>query len=369
MSTILIDATYAVDPHPTGVSVYSRGLIQALSQLPTNHKLIAGYRLSRWRRRKEFIRFDDAGKAGLTPVTTRFFQNPWTFWLRWQAGLFHSLAQRPAPFRFAREVTTILDVFPLSGRGYCSPGFARKFSALLVEASERAGRIITPSQYTADELVRHTNADPGNIRVIPLGVTAAPPAPPGFDAAAERGRWAGSGNELVLVVGVIQTRKNTLGALKALERLPENYKMALVGGDGYGCEPVHDYIRKNNLGERVIVPGYVDPPTMDRLYRSASVLFFPSLEEGFGLPVLEAMAHGLPAVVSHTSCLPEVGGEAALYTDPLDPADMAEKVRMATENLQLRNQMIQKGIKRASEFTWQRVAEATLAVYNELLAL
>jgi glycosyltransferase involved in cell wall biosynthesis len=92
------------------------------------------------------------------------------------------------------------------------------------------------------------------------------------------------------------------------------------------------------------------------------------LEEGFGLPVLEAMANGLPVVASQTASLPEVGGDAALYVDPHDPRDIAEKVRRAVEDAELREKMIQQGLARAQEFSWQRVAEATLQVYNEALA-
>jgi alpha-1,3-rhamnosyl/mannosyltransferase len=99
------------------------------------------------------------------------------------------------------------------------------------------------------------------------------------------------------------------------------------------------------------------------------VLLFPSLEEGFGLPVLEAMANGLPVVASRTASLPEVGGEAALYVDPHDPQDIAEKARRAVEDSELRWKMIQQGLERAREFSWRRVAEATLEVYDEALSL
>jgi alpha-1,3-rhamnosyl/mannosyltransferase len=95
----------------------------------------------------------------------------------------------------------------------------------------------------------------------------------------------------------------------------------------------------------------------------------PSFEEGFGLPVLEAMAHGLPVVASSAASLREVGGDAGLYVDPHDPRDMAEKVRRAAEDRGLREQMITRGLSRASEFSWQRTAEMTLAAYEEVLAI
>lgn len=366
MSTVAIDGTYVVDPRPTGVSVYSRRLIESLAGIETPHRFLIGYRVSRWRRHTNFIRFENCANGWRPPFSTVLFQDPWTFWLPWQADLFHSLAQRPAPFRFRNEVVTVFDLFPLVGRGYSAPSFQRKFTRLLIEAAGRAARVITPSQYTADELVRHTGTARDKICVIPLGVDM-PNPDRFFPAPGERERWAGKGNELILMVGVVQTRKNTLGALHALERLPQRYHMALVGGDGYGSEPVHEYIQKSGLGSRLRVVGYASREVVESLYRAASVLLFPSFEEGFGLPVLEAMARGLPVIASGTSSLPEVGGEAVVYVNPRDEGEMAAQVIRACEDHDLRKQMIQKGLERVKEFSWGRMAKATLSVYNQVL--
>ncbi|MGH9407046.1 MAG: glycosyltransferase family 4 protein [Terriglobia bacterium] len=366
MSTIAIDATYAVDPRPTGVSVYSRRLIESLAELESSHRFLVGYRASRWRRRHDLPQFNHRFGGMRARFSACLFQNPWTFWLPWRAELFHSVAQRPAPFRFRKEVVTILDVFPLTGRDYSTPDFRRKFSALLIEAAARADRIITPSQYTADELVRHAAADKEKIRVIPLGVDPVPEAALRNGASTREPRQE-DGTDLILEVGVVQTRKNTLGAIQAFERLPARYRMAIVGGDGYGSEAVHDYIRRAGLADRVKVMGYVPAEEVRRLYRTARVLLFPSLEEGFGLPVLEAMAHGLPVVTSATSSLPEVGGDAVLYCDPRDERDVAEKTLQAAEDQKLRQEMIEKGLARAREFTWRRTAQQTLRVYDEAL--
>ena len=118
-----------------------------------------------------------------------------------------------------------------------------------------------------------------------------------------------------------------------------------------------------------MVLGYVTKEHLSVLYQAASVLLFPSWEEGFGIPVLEAMAHGLPVVAAETSSLPEVGGEAALYVDPHDPAAMAAQVRQAVEDSGLRAQIIDKGLAQARRLSWRRTAEATLALYDEALAL
>jgi len=151
--------------------------------------------------------------------------------------------------------------------------------------------------------------------------------------------------------------------------LPPRYRLVIAGGDGHGSEAIHNFIRTEGLGSRVVLLGYAPAEQLPVLYEAASVFLFPSFEEGFGLPVLEAMAHGLPVVASETSSLPEVGGDAALYVDPHDPRDMAEKIIKAVEDKGQRETMMERGLARAGIFTWRRTAQANLQVYNEVLAL
>src|SRR5271166_603363 len=144
MSTIALDATYAVDAHPSGVAMYSRRLIESLLDLDTPHRFLVCYRLSRFKRRRLFMR-----PRAPANFSVRWFQEGLTFWLPWEAELFHSLAQRPPAFRFRHEVVSIIDLFPITGRDYSTPDFQRRFSTLLLEAAERATLVITPSQFTA----------------------------------------------------------------------------------------------------------------------------------------------------------------------------------------------------------------------------
>jgi len=288
-----------------------------------------------------------------------------TFWLPWQADLFHSLAQRPPAFRFRKEIVTVLDIFPITGRNYSTPDFQKRFSALLREAVMRAARIITLSLYTADQLAQHCGVGPERVRVIPAGVDLPQATLGPEERQRERGELVGPGNEMVLAVGAIQTRKNTLNAVRAVASLPSRYKLLLAGGNGYGSEAVHDFIRSENLKSRVKVLGYVAAERLPILYQAANLFLFPSLEEGFGLPVLEAMAYGVPVAVSGTSSLPEVAGDAALYVDPHNPGDIAEKIRRGVEDVELRASLIRRGLARARQFTWERAARETLKVYDE----
>ena len=358
MPTIGLDATYIVDAHPTGTATYCRSLVRSLAGLGAPHRFLVCYRLSRFKNRHQFR----APFEGIN--TTNFsvlpYQRPFTFWLPWQVDVFHNLGQRPPAFRFKREVVTVHDVFPITGGGYSTPDFQRKFSALLRKAVERASRIITLSEYTASQVVLHCGVERSRIRVVPGGVW--PAAPPATDEESRRERAT------LLMVGVIDNRKNVVNALRALQLLPPRYRLVLAGGNGFGSEAVHDFIVSQGLEERVKVLGYVASEALAVLYGSASALLFPSLEEGFGFPVLEAMARGLPVVTSNASSLPEVGGDAALYVDPRDPHSIAREAARAVEDPDLRREMIRKGLLRTREFTWERTARETLRVYQELLA-
>jgi glycosyltransferase involved in cell wall biosynthesis len=369
MATIGLDATYTVDPQPSGIAVYSRRLIESLAELDAPHRFLLCYRLSRFSRRRDFLRPARPPESRGGGFSVRFFQEGLTFWLPRQAEVFHSLAQRPPAFHFKKEIVTIHDIFPITGAGYSAPEFRRKFSKLLRQAVVRADRLIAPSMYTAGQLMRHLEVAREKIEVIPEGVDL----PVGDLTPEERGRarerLTGQGSEMLLSVGVLQTRKNTLQTLRALETLPGRYRLVLAGGDGYGCEAIHDYIRRQGLSSRVRVLGYVPAGELRTLYQAASALVFPSREEGFGLPVLEAMANGLPVVASPTSALPEAGGDAALYADPDDPHDIAEKVTRAVEDTPFRQTTIERGRARAREFSWRRTAQATLRVYEQVLAL
>jgi O-antigen biosynthesis alpha-1,2-mannosyltransferase len=367
MATIALDATYSIQPEPSGIAVYSRRLIESLAALPTRHRFLLCYRLSRFSQRRKFL--SPSSNAGGPSFETRYYQEPLTFWLPRQAQVFHSLAQRPPGFRFRREIVTVFDVFPLTGVDYATEEYRSRFSALLRQAVSRATLVLAASSATREQLVAHAGVAREKIRDIPLGVDLPASRLDPEERSRERERLVGRGNIMLLSVGVIQTRKNTLNMLRALELLPANYRLVLAGGNGYGSDAVHDYIRRQGLSERVAVLGYVPAARLPALYHAANVFLFPSLEEGFGLPVLEAMAHGTPVVTSNTSSMPEVGGDAALYVDPQIPEDIAEKARQAAEDDQVRARLIARGLERAREFSWQRTAEATLKAYGDALAM
>ncbi len=369
MATIALDATYTIDSNPTGVGMFSLRLIEALLALRTGHRFLLCYRLSRFKHRRRILRPAMLSEPPGSPFESRWMQESLTFWLPRSVDLFHSLTPRTPPFRFRRELVTVHDVFVITGRDYSTPDFQRRFSALLLEAAERATLVIAPSTYTSSELLKHSNIQKEKIRIIPFGVQIPTALISAEERKFERERLVGQGNVMVLSIGVIQTRKNPINMLRALQDLPERYHLVLAGGDGYGAEAAHAFIRRERLGSRVSVLGYVSPDVIATLYQAADVFLFCSFEEGFGLPVLDAMSYSLPVVAARTSSLPEVGGDAALYVDPLNPREIAQTVREAVEDANLRQRLIARGLQRAREFSWHRTAESVLHVYEEALQM
>jgi len=348
---LTLDATYALDPQPTGVARYSQRLIAALAAANESGLNQPSLRITLAARPRRFARLLREYHA---PFRRVMLQEPLNLLLPRSTDVFHGLNQRLPAYRFRRAVTTVHDVFSLSSNRYSSPDFRRKFGEVIRDAVRRSDAIITVSAYTRDELCRVTGADPARITVVHHGID--PPAPVEHTAAAP----------YFLTVGVVQTRKNTLAAVRAIERLPAAIPLVVAGGDGYGAEATHDYARRQGLADRVRFVGHCDEATLNRLYAGASALIFPSYEEGFGFPVLEAMARGLPVIAAHASSIPEIAGDAALLFDPDDDAGMAAACARILDDPAFAQDLSVRGQRQASGFTWERAAKETLAVYKRL---
>ena len=172
----------------------------------------------------------------------------------------------------------------------------------------------------------------------------------------------------VLSVGTLQPRKNHLTLIKAFELAlgDSEYNLVLAGGKGWSYEEVYDLVESRGLQNRVLFPGFVAEEDLSALYSSANIMTFPSLYEGFGLPVLEAMACGLPVIASSVSSLPEVTRNAALLVDPGNVDDMADAMLKLVKNVDLRKRLRNKGFKRVEQFSWSSSAKTLLGVYRDL---
>ena len=227
-------------------------------------------------------------------------------------------------------------------------------------AAMRCPVLITPSEATRNDLVELYHVAPNRVRVVPLGGGERQ-----HREVAPAGRLAELGLEgdFVLQVGRIEARKNQAAALAAMERL-DGITLAVAGP-----ERDRDLAARLRSSTRCRVLGRVDAPTLELLYRHAKAVVVPSLYEGFGLPVLEAMARGQVVVAARTSSLPEVGGEAVLYVeDPNDPAALGAALETALGDQKMRARIKRAAPKRAAEFTWDRTAAGVAEVVRELVA-
>ena len=175
---------------------------------------------------------------------------------------------------------------------------------------------------------------------------------------------------VVLFVGALQIRKNVARLVEAFERLgATGWRLVLAGSaQAYGAEGILRRIDSSECRDRIEVTGYLSKDRLVELYRSAKIFAFPSLDEGFGMPVLEAMAHGVPVVTSNRSALPEVAGNAALLVDPYDVASIEDGLERLMSNPDLRSRLAGRGLERVKSLTWEQTVRETHAVYESLLS-
>jgi glycosyltransferase involved in cell wall biosynthesis len=349
-----LDASYSLGREPSGVAVYGSRIIRALAQTAPDDRFLLCYRANRFFR------------ALLSPLpasncSRRLMEEFAPFLPPRNATLFHGLNQRLPRATFRRAVTTFHDLFVMSG-DYSTPEFRRRFSDLARDAASRSDHIIAVSRFTAGQVAEHLNYPADRISVVHHGVDAIPEISP--QAGEDFRRRLELEAPFLLHVGAIQKRKNILRLVEAFEALPEGCLLVLAGSAGYGAQEILDRIEKSPARRRIRVPGYLTRDQLNHLYRTARVLAFPSLEEGFGLPVAEAMSAGLPVVTSNGSALSEVAGNAALLVDPMDVDGLRGALQSALEDAAVRERLVAAGYCRAAEFTWQRAAQQTLAVYR-----
>jgi glycosyltransferase involved in cell wall biosynthesis len=221
----------------------------------------------------------------------------------------------------------------------------------------RCPLLIAISESTKADLVSAYGVRPERVRVVPLGAT-----PPSAPAPASRLHELGLNGNFVLQVGRIEARKNQAAALAAVERL-DGVTLAIAGPE---TDP--GLAAKLRESRRARVLGRVDQPTLELLYKRAGAVIVPSLYEGFGLPVLEAMARGKVVVAAKTSSLPEVGGDAALYFHAAsDPGQLANVLDVALNDEKLRTSLAKAARARAKIFTWERTAAGVVEVIREIL--
>ena len=339
-----LDATYSVGAALSGVGVYSREILRALAELCPRDRFLHCYRPHRlwWG-----IRETRPRNACIAPL--------FDSWAPFRCDLFHGLNQRLPKHRFRRSVCTFHDLFVMTSE-YSTPDFRSRFTKQAREAAERADLIICVSEFTARQVESLLHVERSRLRVVHHGTRFVE-----TPVSVERQPW-------ILHVGAVQARKNLTRLIEAFETAaPAPWRLVLAGGEGFGAAQVRARASASPARDRIQFTGWVDDRSLTELYARSSLLAFPSLDEGFGIPVLEAMAWGLPVVASNRSSLPEVCGDAALLVDPTDTEALSAAIRSIIENPALAAGMAARGRERARQRPWGAAASETLRVYMELL--
>jgi glycosyltransferase involved in cell wall biosynthesis len=340
--TIALDATYSTGEQLSGVGLYSHEILFGTAAAHSGTRFHFCYRPHRYLR---------ARRVELPPnARRRLILEPF---MPRGGDLFHGLNQRLPRMRLRRTVATFHDLFVMSGE-YSTAEFRARFTEQARDAAERADIIIAVSEFTRGQVISLLGVEPSRVRVVHHGTRRLE-----FPTAERQ--------NVILNVGAIQTRKNIARLVEAFEAVDPAWCLVLAGSAGYGSEEILARVDASPARSRIAVTGYISPQELAAWYAKASIFAFPSLDEGFGMPVLEAMAAGVPVVTSNRSALPEVAGDAALLVDPESVEELVEALRDLTQGEELRKSVARRGTDRARQFTWEKAVAETWEVYRELL--
>jgi glycosyltransferase involved in cell wall biosynthesis len=374
---VALNLVFLVPGETGGMEVYARELLPRLAALDGVEPVAIVNRVAAAERDAPW---NDAVRSLVAPVDARD-RRQWVWGeqrhvprLARAAGadLVHSLAST-GPARWAGgppRVTTVHDLHyaVVPGAHFGLRGLGMR---LLVPAAVRAARrVIADSQATKDDVVRVIGTPAERIDVVHLATT-----PPSLGALATpeaelRERLGLGARPLLLSLAAKRPHKNVEGLIDALAQIPAERRPLLVVP---GYETEHEPVLRARAGAAgvggdVRFPGWLDPADVEGLWRACAAHVFPSFYEGFGLPVLEAMARGVPGACSDRASLPEVAGDAALLFDPGDPAAIRGAIERLLGDAALRERLRAAGLERAAQFTWERTARATADSYDRALS-
>lgn len=286
--------------------------------------------------------------------------------------LFHATDFTLPPVRSGTR--TILTVHDLSFVRVpdAAPSRLRRYLNQVVPRSvQRADLVLADSVATRDDLIALYNAPADKVEVLYSGVDPRYQPindPASYDRISKRYKLPS--RPYLLTVGTVQPRKNyprIVYALQQLERLNLNLDLVIVGQPGWLQDELYEAISRSGRMDRVHITGFVEDMDLPVLYSHALCLVFPSLYEGFGFPVLEAMASGVPVITSNVSSLPEVAGQAAILVDPYETDQIADAIQRVVTDDSLRASMIEQGFQQVAGFTWEHAARSLSRIYDRLL--
>jgi glycosyltransferase involved in cell wall biosynthesis len=287
--------------------------------------------------------------------------------LRRPPDLLHATFVAP-PYVPCKLVFTLHDLSPYSHPELYPPAIRFRLQKGFASSIQSAAAIICASEFTRQHLAKQFPSATSKAYVAYHGLD------PAFRYMQDRAEVRrdleryGINGPYLLCIGKLQARKNTVRVIEAFGLLRKNtkleHKLVMVGRKMWTSDEVYPLIDRLNLKDHIVVPGHIPQADIPLLYNGADALVFPSLFEGFGFPVIEAMACGCPVLTSTVTSLPEIAGDAALLVDPYRSEAIAEGIERLLTDTQLRQELIPKGFERARQFTWERTAEQVLRVYE-----
>lgn len=351
---------------------YTRELVRAMAHLPQAPQLgLFGWTIASAR--------SDAQEQGLSGSTARLsrlrFPSRWfpqlCAWTGrgaedWVGGaqVWHHTQPNLLPVRRAIEVATIFDLIYMRSNDFLSPAAAERMTRSARETLARSRLVFVPTHFVLGELVRVMGADPARIRVTRLGADHAWRNP------ALRAQSLGQ-RRAILTLSRVDRRKNHVAMLRAFEilaREDQQLRWIVAGPDGHGAEDFAAALAHSPARHQVERHAFVPEQQLAQLWSRSAAFWFTSLDEGFGLPPLEAMGLGLPTFASHCASLPEVLGDGAQLLHPEDTEGLAHATRPVLRDRELWLAHSQRGLRWAQAWTWERCAQETLRGYAEVLA-
>lgn len=268
-------------------------------------------------------------------------------------------------------VVTIHDIIPVIYPEWVQPVRGARMRRGMMSAAMHARHLVADSDATRNDLIAHLRVPPDRVTVVPLGADH-------LEVLADSAVGDAFVRHLdlrpgyVLCVGSLEPRKNLARVIEAFALLRQGSsdatQLVIVGGANWGAGQLHQQVEARGLAAQVRFTGHVDARELAALYSRAGLFVYPSLYEGFGLPLLEAMTYGCPVVASNRSSLPEVVGDDAVLIDPTDVGSLAEGMSRVLNDPAFADALRVRGRLRAARYTWGQCAEETAAVYRKVLA-